>query len=120
MAATQLLVPARSMPVAPQIGMVLGHHHDMAVAHLDESVASGAEVTLAGGVRLHREDDFVVEGAQPAKAAHTTRAAATVKVTTTSTMSAVERRRTRNGLKPMTPWYERGRFRGARSGGLRR
>lgn len=94
------------MPMAAQIGMVLGHHHDMTVAYLHESVAAGAEVPLAGCVGLHGDDDFVVERAQPEKAAHTTRAAATVKVTTTSTMSAVERRRTRNGLKPMTPWYE--------------
>lgn len=94
------------MPVAPQIGMMLGHHDDVSVAHLDEAVAPGAQIALARRVRLDGDDDLVVEAAQPEKAAHTTRAAATARVTTTSTMSAAERRRTRNGLKPMASWYE--------------
>lgn len=106
------------MPMPPEIGMMLGHDHDVSVPHFDEPIAARAEISLAGGVRLDRDDDLVVEGAQPEQAAHATRATATVRVTTTSTTSVVDRRRTRNGLKPITPSYEQSGGAGAGTAGL--
>lgn len=55
------------MPVAAQIGGKLGDHDQVADAGLDGELAAGAQVALAGGVRL--DDGDVV---YPERTAHNT------------------------------------------------
>lgn len=94
------------MPMPSQIRMVFGDHHDVTLARLDEALAAGAQVSLAGGIALHRYDDLVVESAHPPVTAHTTSTTATTSVAIMMPMSRFDRRWRRNGLKPMAAWYE--------------
>ncbi len=71
--------------------MVLGDHDEVPLAGLDEPVAAGAQVALAGGIALHRHDDLVVESAHPPVTAHTTSPAATTRVAIMMATSRVER-----------------------------
>ena len=88
------------MPVAAQIGMVLGDDDEVTVSGFDETVAPRTQVALASRVWLDGDRNLVVERVQLVMA-HTTSAAATMSVTTTSTTSLVEGwRRLRNGLNP--------------------
>jgi len=96
------------VPVAAQVGVVLRHDDDMALADFDVALASGAHVALARRIALDGYRHLVVEGVQPAVAAHTTNTAVMAIVTITRTTSSADRRRLRNGLKPMTAWYDRG------------
>ncbi len=81
---------------------MLGNDDDMALALFDDPLTSRAQVFLAGGVRLHRGDEFVSD--HPATA-HTTRAAVTTTAATTMETSAIDVLPFRNGLKPTTAWY---------------
>ena len=83
------------MPVAAQVWAPFGDDDEVALSDLDEAVTSGAQVTLAGRVRLHRCDDLYPV------AAHSTSAAAMRMVPITSAMSKAVRRCWRKGLKPM-------------------
>ena len=79
------------MPMPPQVGVVLRHDDEVALAYFDEALASRAEVALACGVALHWHDDLVVEPAHPPVTAHATRTAATTSVVIMITTSRVDR-----------------------------
>ena len=85
------------MPVATQIGGMLGNDHQVADARLDPRFAARAQVPLAGGIGLNDGDDLY-----PERAAHATSPTTTSTVITTIKMSAVLRSCSRNGLKPMS------------------
>lgn len=91
--------------MAPQIGMVLGDHDQVALADVDGPVATWAEVPLACRVRLHGDHHLVVERHHPPHDAHTTMATAMARVTPTITRSRGDRRPVRKGLKPIGAWY---------------
>ena len=84
------------MPVAAQVGLQLWHHHQVALADFDEAVTPGAQVLLAGSVRLNRGDDLY-----PERTAHSTSTSATRIVPATMAMSTAVLRCWRKGLKPM-------------------
>ena len=88
------------MPVAAQIGREFGHHHEVALAGRDGSLAPGTPVALAGRIWLYDGDDVY-----PESTAHSTRATVMSPVLTTITMSRESRRCGRKGLKPMRAWY---------------
>ena len=73
------------MPVPAQLRLQPGHHHQVADAHGDLLVAPGARVRLAGLVGLHPPDlevevaAGVYRTAHSTSAAHTSRAAATIR-----------------------------------------
>ena len=85
--------------MAPQLGLELGHHHEMANTGLDRCLTARAQIALAGGVRL--DDGDVV---YPERAAHATNPTAANRVITTIAMSATRRSCWRNGLKPIRRW----------------
>ena len=99
MAAALLEVPAPSVPMAAKIGLMFRGDHQVSLAYLDRAITSGAEVALAGGVRLHRGDDLYLENA-----AHATRATAMRSVPITKAKSSAVLRCERKGLKPMNAW----------------
>ncbi len=82
-------MPARPMPVTAQVRVVFGNDDQVPFSDRDESMASGTEVALAGGITLDRDDDLVVEGDHPATA-HTTRAAAITNVPITRATSSAD------------------------------
>jgi hypothetical protein len=94
-----LLEPAPAVPVAAEIGGILRHDHEVALADLDVARTAGAFVALPGGVGLNEGDDLY-----PEKAAHATNARAMRIVAATRTMSNVLRSCCRNGLKPTAAW----------------
>lgn len=96
------------MPVPAQVWFELGHHDQVTLARLDEAVAAGAQVALAGGMGLNRAHHLVVHGGHPASAHHRT-SAVTTSPTTAATISEGEVRPGRRGLKPMGSWYGEGR-----------
>lgn len=53
-----LPVPAASMPVAPQVGSVVGHHDDVEGPRRDDRFASWAHVRLAGRIGLDGDDRY--------------------------------------------------------------
>jgi hypothetical protein len=63
MAAALLEMPAGAMPVAAEVGPVLRDHHQVPLPWLDETLTSGAHVTLPGRIRLHGRDDLGFESA---------------------------------------------------------
>lgn len=84
------------MPVAPEVRLELGDHDEVSLTDFDQAVTSGAQVRLAGGVRLDRCDDLY-----PERAAHSTRAAVIRSVPITMATSTAVLRCWRKGLKPM-------------------
>lgn len=84
------------MPVASEIRFELGDDDEVALADFDQAVTSGAQIRLAGGVRLDRCDDLY-----PERAAHSTRAAVIRSVPITMATSTAVFRCWRKGLKPM-------------------
>lgn len=84
------------MPVAAEVGGEFGDHDEVALAGFDEAVTSGAQVRLAGRIRLDRCDDLY-----PERAAHSTRATVTRIVPITMATSTAVLRWARKGLKPM-------------------
>ena len=85
------------MPVAAEVRLQLGHHDQVTFPDFDEAVTSGAQVLLAGSVRLNRGDDLY-----PERTAHSTSTNAARIVPVTMAMSTAVLRCWRNGLKPMT------------------
>lgn len=71
------------MPVPSQIGLVVGHDHQMESAGGDNGLTAGADVLLARRVGLHRGDGH------PEKIAHARTAKIAANATITATMSAV-------------------------------
>ncbi len=59
--AAQIAVPAAVVPVATEVGGVLGYHHEVKRPWGDGSFTARTDVGLAGGIRLDRGDDGVVE-----------------------------------------------------------
>jgi hypothetical protein len=92
-------MPAAAVPVAPQIGGVLGYDDVVAGPRFDEALAAGADVALPGGVGLNETDDVY-----PERAAHATKPAITIRVPTTRMMSTAVLRCSRKGFKPTTRW----------------
>ncbi len=87
--------------MAAEIWVVLRNDYEMAVTGFDETVAPRAQIALARCVGLDGYRNLVIERVQ-LETAHTTSAAVTTNITTTSTTSVVEGwRRFRNGLNPM-------------------
>ena len=58
---TKLLVPTATVPMAPQIRCILRYDDQMSNAHIDHTVASGANVTLAGLIGLDWMHEVLVE-----------------------------------------------------------
>ena len=72
MAAAEFLIPAGSVPVAAQVGGQFGHYHQVTFADRYPPVTAGADVALAGCVRLYRRGGLGAE-----RFAHSTSATAT-------------------------------------------
>lgn len=85
------------MPVAAQIGGVVGDDHQVAEPRFDEALAAGAGIPLGGGVRLHQRD-----GLYP-QIAHSTSTTAARIVPATIATSTAFLSRVRKGLKPTGP-----------------
>lgn len=83
------------MPVASQIGLLVGHHHEVKRPRRDTQVTSGTQVLLGGRIRLDRGDRHTE------KIAHASKPIATIKPTTIRTISRTSWSESRNGLKPM-------------------
>ena len=94
-AASQLLVPASVVPVAPQVGGLVGYHHHVKDPCRDGQPAAGAEVFLDGRVGLYRADGY------PEKIAHTSSATIARKPMLIITMSPGFLSLSLKGLKPM-------------------
>ncbi len=62
--APTFLVPAPTMPMASQIGSVIGNHNQMSNTDFDDALTAGAHVTLACLVRLDRMHHVPVEPVQ--------------------------------------------------------
>ena len=62
MAAAEFLIPAGSVPVAAQVGGQFGHYHQVTFADRYPPVTAGADVALAGCVRLYRRGGLYAEG----------------------------------------------------------
>ena len=63
------VVPAPPVPVATQIGSIVGDRHHVAGAGRDLTVAAGAHVGLGGLVRLHEPQVDVLAGFASARVA---------------------------------------------------
>lgn len=48
----KLFVPAAVVPMTTQLGGRVGHHHEMEGTGLDDRLAPGADIRLAGGIGL--------------------------------------------------------------------
>jgi len=96
-ASTLLQIPAPPVPVATQIGLEFWNDDKVTLTGLDVSITSGADVALAGGVRLDRGDDLY-----PERVAHARSTTTTSKVPTIMTMSIADFCWERKGFKPMS------------------
>jgi 2-(1,2-epoxy-1,2-dihydrophenyl)acetyl-CoA isomerase len=83
--------------VATQVGLEFRDDDEVALTGLNVPVTSGADVALAGGVRLYGGDDLY-----PERVAHARSTTTTSRVPTTMTMSAADFCWERKGLKPMS------------------
>ena len=99
MTAAQFLIPACPVPVAAQIGGQFGDDHQMTLADPYPPVTAGADVALAGRIRLDGGDDLYAE-----EFAHGTRATATGTVPVVMETSTIVVRCLRKGLKPTEAW----------------
>jgi len=95
-AAALFQIPASPVPVATQIGFEFWDDDEVPDSRLDVPVTAGADVALAGGIRLYRGDDLY-----PESVAHARSTTTTSKVPTTMTMSTADFCWERKGLKPM-------------------
>ena len=77
------------MPVPSQVGGEARNNHDVADTRFDPGIAAGANVCLAGLVRLNGMHGCIVE--RHPKKPHATNASVTTTNTTTSTMSVPDR-----------------------------
>lgn len=87
-------MPATMVPVAAEVGRVVGHHDEMESPWRNGGVAAGAYVVLAGGVRLYRRDRYP-------RIAHTSKITMTTNVPTTRAMSSGDLWAGRKGLNPI-------------------
>ena len=83
--------------MAAQIGFEFWDDDKVPHTRLDVPVTSGADVALAGGIRLYWGDDLY-----PERVAHARSTTTTSKVPTTMTMSTADFCWERKGLKPMS------------------
>jgi hypothetical protein len=81
--------------MAAQVRGIFWYHDEMSDPDVDEMGATGTQILLAGGIRLHHRDDLYPQRAHARTPTMTTRAA------TTTTMSNRSRSCDRNGLKPI-------------------
>ncbi len=84
--------------MAAQVGLELGHDHEVSLAGLDVAVAAGAQIALSGGVGLDGGHDLY------AVAAHSTNPTAIRMDPTTMATSTAVFRCARKGLNPMRSW----------------
>lgn len=91
--------------MAAEIGVVVGHHYEVALAGLDVTLAARARVALPGGMGLDRRDGLGSHR-RPyrARIAHNVSPIAAASVATTRTTSATFGVCRRKGLKPMRGW----------------
>lgn len=82
------------MPVAAQVGLVVGHNDDMKGPWWNGVLTARTEVVLAGGVGLNRGDRH------PEKIAHATTETIAISAITMAAMSAALLFCSRNGLNP--------------------
>lgn len=88
-------MPATVMPMTSQIRLMVRDHNEMEGPFGDGQIATGTQILLACGVRLHRADDY------PEKIAHNTKATAVPIARTTMMTSNGVLFCSRNGLKPI-------------------
>ena len=81
--------------MASQVGCVIGHHNYVKSSFGYRLIAAGANVRLAGCIRLNRADGH------PEKIAHSTSAIADPIAAITMMMSTTDVSCSRNGLKPI-------------------
>ena len=87
------------MPVAAEIGGLLGDDDEVTGARFDLLFTTGAQVGLTRLVRLHRFNELGTE--RHPKKAHPTTTAVMMTNSTTTTTSNVVRSWSRNGLSPI-------------------
>jgi len=87
-------VPATVVPVAAEVGRVVGHHGEMKRPRGNGGVAAGAYVILTGSVRLNRCDSYP-------RIAHASKTTTTTIVPTTRAMSSGDLCTGRKGLNPI-------------------
>lgn len=87
----ELFAPAAVMPMAPEIGVMVGDHHEMERARGDGVVTARTDVGLPGGMRLDGSDGDGVVGPHPAKIAQATTANVSAIAPTTIAMSTAVR-----------------------------
>lgn len=82
------------MPVATQIGLVVGNHDEVERSRWDRQIAPGADVVLHRLIGLDGTDRYVE------KSAHAITAMMATTVRTIITMSTTDLSCSRNGLNP--------------------
>ena len=82
------------MPMAAEIGSIVGHHHQVERSWRNHGVAAGAGVALAGGVGLNRRDRYP-------RIAHASKTTTITTVPMTRAMSSGDLRAGRKGLNPI-------------------
>ena len=87
-------MPATMVPVAAEVGRVVGHHDEMKGPGGNRGMAAGAYVGLTGGVRLYRRDRYP-------RIAHASKITMTTNVPTTRAMSSGDLCAGRKGLNPI-------------------
>ena len=87
-------MPATVVPVAAEVGRLVGHHDEVERPRRNGGVAAGAYVVLTGGVRLYRRDRYP-------RIAHASRITTTTIVPTTRAMSSGDLCAGRKGLNPI-------------------
>ena len=90
----EFLVPAAVMPMTPQIGCVVGYHHQMERSRKDRGVTAGADIAFTGGVGLNRRDGYP-------RIAHASKTTTITTVPMTRAMSRGDLRAGRKGLNPI-------------------
>lgn len=79
------------MPMPPEIGRMVGHHHEVERSRRDGVVTAWTDVGLPGGMGLDGSDGDVVVGSHPAKIAQATTANVSAIAPTTMAMSKAVR-----------------------------
>lgn len=87
-------MPATVVPVAAEVGRLVGHHDEVERPRRNGGVAAGAYVVLTGGVRLYRRDRYP-------RIAHASKITMTTIVPATRAMSSGDLWAGRKGLNPI-------------------
>lgn len=82
-------MPAASVPVTSQVRGVLGNDDQVVGPGRDRQLTTGAQIRLAGGVGLDRDDHLVIHGQPPATAQATAAIVSISAPTTIATSSHV-------------------------------